>query len=110
MAPHRQPPVSGVGIGSSSLGKAKDPIISSAGPKFSMNPCRPSLSDRNGFFKRGAMKSATANPAPEDRRRYISRRSARPSGPRVQVTFKGEVLADSRDALRLDEPTYSAVY
>jgi len=33
-----------------------------------------------------------------------------PAGVRVQVTFNGEMIADSRDAIRLDEDGYAAVY
>ncbi len=34
----------------------------------------------------------------------------RPAGVRVRVTFKGEVIADSRDAIRMDEAKYPPVY
>ena len=34
----------------------------------------------------------------------------RPAGVRVRVTFNGEVVADSRDAMRLEEGTYAPVY
>jgi len=34
----------------------------------------------------------------------------RPAGVRVQVKVKGELIADSRDAVRLDEDGYPAVY
>lgn len=34
----------------------------------------------------------------------------RPAGKRVRVTVNGEVIADSRDALELQEGTYAAVY
>jgi uncharacterized protein (DUF427 family) len=33
-----------------------------------------------------------------------------PAGTRVQVTVKGEVIADSVDAIRLEEGSYAAVY
>ena len=33
-----------------------------------------------------------------------------PAGLRVKVTFQGELLADSKDAVRLEEGTYPAVY
>jgi uncharacterized protein (DUF427 family) len=33
-----------------------------------------------------------------------------PAGVRVQVTFKGEVIADTRDALALEESSYPVVY
>jgi uncharacterized protein (DUF427 family) len=35
---------------------------------------------------------------------------ARPAGVRVRVTFNGEVIADSRDAIRLEESGYPPVY
>ena len=34
----------------------------------------------------------------------------RPAGVRVRVTFNSEVVADSRDAMRLDEADYPPVY
>lgn len=34
----------------------------------------------------------------------------RPAGVRVQVTFNGEVIADTRDAVRMDEGPYPPVY
>jgi len=36
--------------------------------------------------------------------------TAKPAGMRVQVKFKGEVIADTKEAIRLDEATYPAVY
>jgi uncharacterized protein (DUF427 family) len=33
-----------------------------------------------------------------------------PAGVRVRITFNGEVVADSRDAVRLDEGNYAPVY
>ena len=33
-----------------------------------------------------------------------------PAGVRVRITFNGEVVADSRDAVRLDEGDYPPVY
>jgi len=36
--------------------------------------------------------------------------ATKPAGARVQVTVKGEVIADTRDAVRLDEDGYPAVY
>ena len=33
-----------------------------------------------------------------------------PAGVRVRITFNGEVVADSRDAVRLDEGSYAPVY
>ena len=34
----------------------------------------------------------------------------KPAGVRVRVTFKGEVIADSRDAIRMEENKYPPVY
>ena len=34
----------------------------------------------------------------------------RPAGVRVRVTFNGEVIADSRDAIKLEESGYPPVY
>ena len=34
----------------------------------------------------------------------------KPAGARVRVTFKGEVIADSGDAIRLEEGSYPAAY
>ena len=56
------------------------------------------------------MKSPTANTTPAYRNRLGHSLNAEPGGPRVQVTYRGEVIADSRDALRLDEPPYPPVY
>lgn len=36
--------------------------------------------------------------------------SAKPAGGRLQVTLNGEVIADSADAIRLEEGSYPAVY
>ena len=35
---------------------------------------------------------------------------AKPAGVRVRVTFNGEVIADSRDAIKLEETGYPPVY
>ena len=56
------------------------------------------------------MRSDTANRAPDSIRRHTTGIRARLEGPRVQVTFRGEVIADTRDALRFDETMYAAVY
>ena len=34
----------------------------------------------------------------------------KPAKERVRVTFKGEVIADTRDAIRMEEGTYPAVF
>ena len=56
------------------------------------------------------MKDHTASSTPEYRTRLGHSSNVDPGGPRVQVTYKGEVIADSRDALRYDEPPYPPVY
>lgn len=52
----------------------------------------------------------SANSAPGYKKRPDYRITTQPAGVRVQVTFKGEVIADSRDAIRLEEGDYPAVY
>ena len=52
----------------------------------------------------------SANSAPGWKTYPKHRIAAKPAGARVQVTVKGEVIADTRDAVRLDEDGYSAVY
>ncbi len=51
-----------------------------------------------------------ANPAPGFRKTPRSHIVTRPVGKRVRVTLKGEVLADSRDALEMREGSYPPVY
>jgi len=36
--------------------------------------------------------------------------AVKPAGARVQVTLNGEIIADSSDAMRLEEGSYPAVY
>ena len=36
--------------------------------------------------------------------------TTRPAGVRVRVTFRGEAIADSRDAIALEEGSYPVVY
>ena len=50
------------------------------------------------------------NPAPGFKKRPDYRLTTQPAGARVQVTFKGEVIADTKDALRLEEGSYPAVF
>ena len=50
------------------------------------------------------------NPAPGYKTHPEHRISTKPAGARVQVKFKGEVIADSSDALVLHEGTYPPVY
>jgi uncharacterized protein (DUF427 family) len=40
----------------------------------------------------------------------MSRITTKPAGVRVQVTFKGEVIADTHDAVALKEGSYPVVY
>ena len=50
------------------------------------------------------------NSGPGYRTHPEHRLATTPAGMRVRVTYKGEVIADSRDAIRLDESSYPAVY
>lgn len=51
-----------------------------------------------------------ANSGPGYKKYPEHRITTKPAGVRVQVTFKGEVIADSREAIRLDEDDYPVVY
>jgi len=51
-----------------------------------------------------------ANSAPGWKTYPKHRIATRPAGVRVQVKVKGEVIADTRDAVRLDEDGFPAVY
>ncbi len=50
------------------------------------------------------------NPAPGFKKRPEHRLVAKPAGARVQVTLNGQLIADSTDAIRLEEGTYPEVY
>lgn len=52
----------------------------------------------------------SANNAPGWKTRPDHRITTKPAGARVQVTFNGEVIADSREAVRMDEGNYAAVF
>ena len=52
----------------------------------------------------------TTNNGPGYKKHPEHRIETKPAGVRVQVTFNGEVIADTRDAIRLDEADYPAVY
>jgi uncharacterized protein (DUF427 family) len=52
--------------------------------------------------------SANSGPGYEKRPGY--RILTKPAGVRVRVTFNGEAVADSREAVRMDEGDYAAVY
>jgi uncharacterized protein (DUF427 family) len=52
----------------------------------------------------------SANSAPGFRKHPEHRIETRLAGLRVRVTFNGEVIADSLDAIRLDESKYASVY
>jgi len=56
------------------------------------------------------MKPSTGNAAPGYKTHPGHRITTRPAGVRVRVTVNGEVIADSRDAIRLEEGDYPAVY
>lgn len=50
------------------------------------------------------------NPSPGLKKRPDYRLSAQPAGVRVRVTFRGEVIADTKDAVRLEESSYAPVF
>ena len=52
----------------------------------------------------------SSNSAPGWKTYPRHRIATKPAGARVQVSVKGEVIADTRDAVRLDEDGYPAVY
>jgi uncharacterized protein (DUF427 family) len=52
----------------------------------------------------------SANPAPGFKKRPDYRIALAPAGVRVQVKVNGEVIADTRDALRMNEGDYPPVY
>ena len=56
------------------------------------------------------MKPSTGNPAPGYKKYPEHRIETKPAKERVRVTFKGEVIADTRDAIRMEEGTYPAVF
>jgi uncharacterized protein (DUF427 family) len=49
------------------------------------------------------MKPSTGNPAPGFKKYPGHRIETKPAGTRVRVTFKGEVIADSKNAIALEE-------
>jgi uncharacterized protein (DUF427 family) len=51
-----------------------------------------------------------SNPAPGFKKRPEHRIDTRPAGVRVQVKFKGELIADTRNALAMKEGDYPVVY
>jgi uncharacterized protein (DUF427 family) len=52
----------------------------------------------------------SANSGPGYRKHPDHRIATRRTGEHVRVTFNGEVIADTRDAIRLEESDYPAVY
>ena len=52
----------------------------------------------------------SANPAPGFKKHPGNRIVTKPAGVRVQVKLKGEVIADSRDAIVLEEGSYPPVF
>src|SRR5258707_11472503 len=55
-------------------------------------------------------KNRAMNPAPGFKKRPDHRIVTKPAGQRVQVKLNGQLIADSRDALLLEEGTYAPVY
>ena len=51
-----------------------------------------------------------SNPAPGFKKRPDHRIQVKPASVRVQVKYKGEPIAESRDALVMHEGTYAPVY
>ena len=56
------------------------------------------------------MKPSTGNPAPGYKKYPEHRIETKPAKERVRVTFNGEVIADTRDAIRMEEGDYPAVF
>jgi uncharacterized protein (DUF427 family) len=56
------------------------------------------------------MSRPSPNPAPGFSKRPDHRIVTRPAAARVQVKFHGELIADSAEAVRMEEGTYPAVY
>jgi uncharacterized protein (DUF427 family) len=56
------------------------------------------------------MTPSTGNPAPGFKTRPDHRIVTKAAGVRVQVKLKGELIADSRDVLRMEEGSYPPVY
>jgi len=52
----------------------------------------------------------STNPSPGFKKRPDYRIALAPAGARVQVKLRGELIADTRDALRMEEGTYPPVY
>ena len=52
----------------------------------------------------------SANSGPGWKKYPKHRITTKPAGVRVQIKFKGEVIADTRNAIVLEEATYTAVY
>jgi uncharacterized protein (DUF427 family) len=52
----------------------------------------------------------SANSGPGYKKHPEHRIETKPAGVRVQVTFKGEIIADSRNAIELKEGDYPVVY
>ncbi len=50
------------------------------------------------------MKQVAGNPAPGFKKHPDHRITTKPAGVHVQVRFNGEAIADTRDAVRLEEP------
>ncbi len=56
------------------------------------------------------MKQSIGNPSPGFKKHPDHHVTTKPAGLRVRVTFNGEVIADSRDAIALEESKYPPVY
>ena len=52
----------------------------------------------------------SSNSGPGYKKHPEHRIGMKPAGVRVQVTFNGEIIADSQDAIKFEETGYDAVY
>jgi len=55
-------------------------------------------------MREAPMNQSTGNPAPGYKKHPEHRIETKPAGGRVRVTFNGEVIADTKDAIQLEEP------
>jgi hypothetical protein len=76
------------------------------GPGGSPQACQESRQEE----KEMTAKPSTGNPAPGYKKYPEHRIETKPAKERVRVTFNGEVIADTRDAIRMEEGNYPAVF
>lgn len=61
-------------------------------------------------MREAPMNQSAGNPSPGYKKHPEHRIETKPAGGRVRVTFNGEVIAESREAVRMNEGDYAAVY